>query len=57
MSLFACGIIHQGLNPERFSKECRGRREAGFICVWALYLPIREKMEVRSYPLNPSSWR
>ena len=42
MSLFARGIIHQGLDPELFSNECRGRREAGFICVWALHSPIRK---------------
>ena len=27
MSSFACGSIHQGLDPERFSDESRGRRK------------------------------
>ena len=27
MSSFACGRIHQGLDPERFSDESRGRRK------------------------------
>ena len=27
MFLFACGCIHQGLDPEHFSNESRGRRE------------------------------
>ena len=27
MSLFACESIHQGLDPERFSDESRGRQE------------------------------
>jgi len=32
MSLFACGSIHQGLEPERFSDKSRGRREITFLC-------------------------
>ena len=28
MSLFACRSIYQGLDPERFSDESRGRRES-----------------------------
>ena len=27
MSLFACGCIHQGLDPKRFGNESRGRLE------------------------------
>ena len=27
MSSFACGRIHQGLDPERFSDESQGRRK------------------------------
>ena len=34
MSLFACESIHQGLDPERFSDESRGRQEI-FMCLAA----------------------
>ena len=62
MSLFACQSIHQGLDPQRFSDESRGRPRRPeifyFILVWLLYFPIREyKQEVRGYRSNPPSWR
>ena len=34
MSLFAWGSIHQGLDPERFSDESRGRQEI-YMCLAA----------------------
>ena len=34
MSLFACGCIHQGLDPECFSDESLGRREI-YMCLAA----------------------
>ena len=35
MFLFACGCIHQGLDPERFSNESRGRLEIYMLCLAA----------------------
>ena len=34
--LYACGSIHQGLEPELFSDEPRGRREI-YMCLAALF--------------------
>ena len=42
MPLFACGSVRQGLDPEHFSDESRGRLEIFIICVWLLYLTIRK---------------
>ena len=36
MSLFACGRIHQGLDPERFTDESLGRCEI-YMCLAALF--------------------
>ena len=36
LSLFACGSIHQRLDPEHFSDKCRGRREI-YICLATLF--------------------
>ena len=38
--LFTCGSIHQGLDPELFSDESRGRREI-YICLAALFADSR----------------
>ena len=51
MSLFSCGSIHQGLDPERFSDEFRGRREIVFGCSrWqGAKIPIKSSfMEIDS---------
>ena len=36
MPLFSCGSIHQGLDPERFSDECRGRGQI-YMCLAAVF--------------------
>ena len=36
MSLFSCGSVHQGLDPERFSDECGGRGEI-YMCLAAVF--------------------
>ena len=40
MSLFPCGIIHQVLDPKRYSNESQERREI-YICVTALFADSR----------------
>ena len=40
MSLFSRGSVHQGLDPERFSDECRGRGEI-CMCLAALFANSR----------------
>ena len=36
MPLFSCRSIHQGLDPERFSDECRGRGQI-YMCLAAVF--------------------
>ena len=40
MSIFPCGIIHQVLDPERYSNESQERQEI-YICVTALFADSR----------------
>ena len=52
MSVFACGSIHQCLDPKRFSDESpRGWREI-YMCLCVCWL-----LEVRRCRSNPHSWR
>ena len=55
MSLFPCGSVHQGLDPERFSDECRGRGEI-CMCLAALFIDSRinggAKISIKSVLLH-----
>ena len=55
MSLFSCGSIHQGLDPERFSDECGGRGEI-YMCLAAVFGDSRIN-RVQRYPSNAPSLR
>ena len=57
MSLFACEVlIKVSIDQEHFSDVSRGRER--FICVWLLYLTIREYWHGGVwYRSNPPSWR
>ena len=52
MSLFACGRLYQGLDPERFSDKCQRRGE--ILMCWLPYLPI---CSLRSKRFSASSSR
>ena len=59
MSLFPCGSVHQGLDPERFSDECRGRGEI-CMCLAALFIDSRinggAKISIKSSVIHGDSF-